>query len=416
MKGRISFVIAVIATVLITALAASVFLFGLDFFTRSRENWPLLFLLAPVVGALTAWSDVTVGRSVTGGNKILFRQVREAASHEHAERALNQVPRRLAPLIVLFTWLSHIAGLSVGREGTAIQMGGGIAAAVGRKLNLKDPFEHVQLLKIGLACGFAAVFGVPFAGAVFAIEVSRSWRTHHWRKTAWIEIPLLLICTFAADKAARYAGASHLHYSLFWPLFQPFFWPRSNWMSFTELKPAAMLIALPILAGALAWIFIIALESFRGALARVIPNPMARLPIAGLFFAPLAFFPAAHRYAGLGADIIQQSFLNPSPLWDPFAKLITTVYSVGSSFRGGEVTPLLFMGSTLGSAWAGLFGLPPHAFAALGFSAVFAAATGTPCSSAVMAAEFFGIEILPFALAVNWLARQVVRRPGLFEV
>jgi H+/Cl- antiporter ClcA len=161
---------------------------------------------------------------------------------------------------------------------------------------------------------------------------------------------------------------------------------------------------------------LILLYGFRNWLARFIPNPMARFTIAGVVFAPLAFFPAAHRYAGLGADIIQQSFVIQSPLWDAAAKMIATVYSIGSGFRGGEVTPLLFMGTTLGSAWAGFFNMSPHAFAAMGFSAVFAAATGTPWSSAVMAAEFFGLETLPFALAVNWIARLVMRRPGLFQV
>jgi H+/Cl- antiporter ClcA len=72
------------------------------------------------------------------------------------------------------------------------------------------------------------------------------------------------------------------------------------------------------------------------------------------------------------------------------AKLLFTAVTLGSGFKGGEVTPLFFVGATLGNALASVAGLPVDLFAALGFVAVFAGAANTPLAGTVMAVELFG--------------------------
>ena len=77
--------------------------------------------------------------------------------------------------------------------------------------------------------------------------------------------------------------------------------------------------------------------------------------------------------------------------------VLFTVASLGSGFKGGEVTPLFYIGATLGNALAPLLQLPFSMLAGLGFVAVFAGAANTPIATIVMAIELFGPDIAPFA-------------------
>ena len=88
---------------------------------------------------------------------------------------------------------------------------------------------------------------------------------------------------------------------------------------------------------------------------------------------------------------------------------------VWAGYRGGEVTPLFFVGATLGSAAAAYLSLPLGACAALGFVAVLAGAGAVPLACAVMAGEIFGWSIGGYALvacAISWL---VAGRKGLYD-
>ena len=77
-----------------------------------------------------------------------------------------------------------------------------------------------------------------------------------------------------------------------------------------------------------------------------------------------------------------------------------TAVTLAAGYKGGEVTPLFFVGATLGNTLAWLLGAPVDLFAALGFLAVFAAATNTPLACTLMGVELFGAtHILYFAIA-----------------
>ena len=76
----------------------------------------------------------------------------------------------MAPLVLLGTLLTHLCGGSAGREGTAVQMGGAIADQF-TKLFKISVTDRKLLLIIGISGGFAAVFGTPIAGAIFALEI-----------------------------------------------------------------------------------------------------------------------------------------------------------------------------------------------------------------------------------------------------
>lgn len=70
-----------------------------------------------------------------------------------------------------------------------------------------------------------------------------------------------------------------------------------------------------------------------------------------------------------------------------------TIISLGSGFKGGEVTPLFYIGATLGNALAPLLHMPVPLLAGIGFVAVFAGAANTPIASTLMTMELFGAEV-----------------------
>ena len=141
--------------------ASAWFLFALDWATATRLAHRWLILAMPLMGFAVGWVYLRYGRSVEAGNNLLIEEI-----HSPQKR----VPLRMAPLVLLGTVASHLVGASVGREGTAVQMGGSLADQLNRVFRF-DPAQRRILLMTGLSAGFASVFGVPLAGAIFGLEV-----------------------------------------------------------------------------------------------------------------------------------------------------------------------------------------------------------------------------------------------------
>jgi H+/Cl- antiporter ClcA len=121
------------------------------------------------------------------------------------------------------------------------------------------------------------------------------------------------------------------------------------------------------------------------------------------------------RYIGLGLPLIADAFDHALPPWEFALKLLATVVSLGSGFKGGEVTPLFAIGATLGNALAPLLHLPVALLAALGFVAVFAGAANTPLACTLMAMELFGADIGVHALLACVLSYACSGRRGIYR-
>ncbi|RZK55667.1 MAG: hypothetical protein EOO91_13610 [Pedobacter sp.] len=88
-----------------------------------------------------------------------------------------------------------------------------------------------------------------------------------------------------------------------------------------------------------------------------------------------------------GMEVFQQL-----PTYSFAIKMALTILTLAAGFKGGEVTPLFFIGATLGSALSLFLPLPVGLLAGMGFVAVFAGATNTPLACTLMAMELFGSE------------------------
>lgn len=126
--------------------------------------------------------------------------------------------------------------------------------------------------------------------------------------------------------------------------------------------------------------------------AKKIKNPLLR-PLIGGTGIIIAIFFFGNNYIGLGLDTIADSFSMQMPFYVFALKMAFTILTLSCGFKGGEVTPLFFIGATLGSALAIIMPLPIGLLAAMGFTAVLAGATNTPLACIVLGLEIFNIEV-----------------------
>jgi H+/Cl- antiporter ClcA len=374
--------VAILAGIsLVVGAAGAGFLHGLEAVTALYRSTPWLLVTLPFIGLLTVWLYKGPLKASAGGVKTLIAQIKAPTS---------PLPLTMAPSIIGTTLLSHLGGASVGREGTALQMGGAIADQGTRWIVLNES-ERRTLILCGVAAGFAAVFGTPVAAAIFALEFVRV--------RSWAILPCLA-CGFLADLAGqKLFHAHHANYRL----------PLPAEFSFGGLGSAVGLgLACGLIARLYVWLS-------RREAARPNPEPYARIFFAATCFSAAVYFKHMEDFTGLGLPVIESALVEPAaPLTFVF-KFLFTIICVTAGFRGGEVTPLFFVGATLGSAAAALLSLPLSVCSALGFVAVFAGAGAVPIACTVMACELFGLSIGGYALiacAVSWL---VSGRKGLYE-
>ncbi|HSC40140.1 MAG TPA: chloride channel protein, partial [Chitinophagaceae bacterium] len=141
---------------------------------------------------------------------------------------------------------------------------------------------------------------------------------------------------------------------------------------------------------------------------RFIPVPWM-IPVAGgLIIIAFTYLLGTRDYLGLGVSspdphavtIVSAFTAGGAGYFSWGWKLLLTAITLGMGFKGGEVTPLFFIGATLGNALAVLLGAPVDLVAGLGFIAVFAGATNTPIACTLLGVELFGGEnILYYAVA-----------------
>lgn len=366
--------IAIVSGVL-CGTASAALLTSLEWATNWREAHLWIIALLPLGGLLSGLIYHYFGKSVEAGNNLLLEEI-------HNPKQV--IPLRMAPLVLLGTVMTHFFGGSAGREGTALQMGASLADQLTRVLGLKGADRRI-LLMTGVSGGFASVFGTPLAGAIFGLEVLAIGK---------IRYDGLFPCMVAAivgDYVTLKWGIHHTDYRL----------ANVPLMSLEDFSGGAAALLSAVFAGAVfglvALLFAEATHRIGHFFKSKISYPPLRPMLGGVLIAIAVWSVGTTKYIGLGIPTIVEAFQTQLPPWDFAAKLAFTALTLGAGFKGGEVTPLFYIGATLGNALSLLLPLPTPLLAGMGFVAVFGAAANTPLASTIMAIELFGLPAGVFA-------------------
>jgi H+/Cl- antiporter ClcA len=343
--------------------ASAFLLVALEWAVQSREQHNWIIWLLPIGGLLIGLGYHYYGQEAVKGNNLLL---------EEYETPKKTIPLIMAPLVLIGTIITHLFGGSAGREGTAVQMGGALADQFTSLFKL-DNSERKTLIILGISAGFASVFGTPLAGALFALEVL------YFSKINYKSIVLSFIVAFIAYYTVELWAVKHTQYSI--PIVPSFTLTLLLWI-----------IPISILFGLAAMLFSRSTHFWGTLFSKTIQYPPLRPFVGGIILAFAMYFIGNTKYQGLGVPIIVESFSNPSEYYDFLLKILFTGFTLGAGFKGGEVTPLFFIGATLGSALSIFVPMPIALLAGMGFVAVFSGATHTPIACTVMGMELFGIE------------------------
>jgi len=298
-------------------------------------------------------------------------------------------------MVLIGTVLTHLFGGSAGREGTAVQMGASLADQLAHHLRLSRTVR-LQLLAAGIAGGFASVFGTPLAGTVFGLELVLLGRLEYHAL-----VPAL-VAAVVGDLTTRSLGIEHTPY----PLVQA--------LSLTPLVLAKWLV-FALLVAAVTVTFIELTHRLKAFLERWIPRLPLRMAFGGAAIVALWRLFGTDDYLGLGVPTIVRAFSDGElPAYAFAAKLLFTAVTLSAGFLGGEVTPLFFVGATLGNVLGRALELPLGLSAGVGLAAVFGAAANTPLALSIMAVELLGAPVLPHVAIVVVVAYLLTGHRGIY--
>ncbi len=340
-------------------------------------NW---VILSPVLGGLVVVYLVERFAPEAKGHGV--PEVMDAIYYKRGEiRGIVAVIKSLASA------LSIGSGASVGREGPIIQIGSALGSAFSQAIGLSTG-QKITLLSAGAGAGIAATFNTPLGGVLFATEIllpEVSNRTF---------LPVV-IATGAATLVGRILIGPNPAFAV-----PEVFFPSASAFSVEE---AIAFVCLGALCGVASWAFIRLLVFMEDGFPKL-PGNVYTQNIIGMVLVGLMMVGCMHAFGhsyvdGVGYGVIQsvldKSMTATGLLVLLFAlKLLATTVSLGCGASGGIFSPSLFMGATLGAAFASVAGLVlPHAgltlpsAAIVGMAAVVGAGTGAVMTGIIMVFE-----------------------------
>lgn len=364
---------------------------------RIDHSW-LLWLLPLVALVLGLAYHYAGGESSRGTSLVIESSLPPSTVSSYASDTSElthpvKVPSRMAPMIFGATYLAQLTGASVGREGAALQIAGSLSSLVMRPFRIAASDARLMMVA-SMAGAFGGAFGVPIAGAVFALEVQQTGRLRY------DALAPALVASVAADFVVEGLGRST-------PIVR--IAAEADWWTFTRLALVG------IAAGLAARLFIASMHIMRTFTARIVPWVPARPVIGAIATIGLALL-VGNDYLGLSLPLVDDAIAGiTADWWDPVLKILFTVIALGSGIPGGEVTPLFVVGATLGSFLSTPLDLGPTLVAVAAFAAVFGAASNTPIACTILTAELFGAAVLAPAGIVCILAYAVSPRRGIYE-
>ena len=348
-------------------VVGSFFHIGVDYATQFRQEHSWILYLLPAAGLLIVGLYRLTKTEGKGTNAII-----------ESVHFGSEVPLLLIPVIFLSTVVTHLCGGSAGREGAALQIGGGIGYQTGRALHLGEKDLPLATL-CGMSGVFSALFGTPLTGTIFALEVI---------SVGVLYYAGLVPCLTAAVTAYFVSGLMGVK-------------PTRFQVSMPELEGGTLLrvLILAILCALVSIVFVKGLHWVEDLAEKILVNKWLRAAVGGGLLILLTVL-LGTRYNGAGMEIIESAMSGDARVWDWILKILFTAVTIGCGFKGGEVVPSFFVGATFGCVAGSLLGLPGGVGAAVGLVSVFCGAVNCPVASVILSVELFGSGgVVYFALA-----------------
>jgi H+/Cl- antiporter ClcA len=354
---------------IIVGISTTVFLKVLGFGVSTTVRYPYYYLLLPAALFVSALVVKVFAPDAEGHGT---EKIIEAVHRHSGKMKLAVVPVKLVATIITIAF-----GGSAGKEGPAAQIGAALASAFSGLLRFSDG-DRKKLVICGISAGFATVFGTPIAGALFGVEV------------LFVGSMLydVLLPSFVAGivgyQVSSALGITYFHEAVsLVPAFSSYF--------FLKICLAGLFFGICSLT------MIETLSLFERLSHRVRVWKPAKGLIGGLALVLLTWL-SSTRYLGLGLDTIKSVLDGGEAPGGAFLiKILFTAITLSFGGSGGIVTPIFFTGATAGNAFGSVLGFNASLFSAIGMVALLAGAANTPISASIMAIEFFGPEIGPYA-------------------
>ena len=365
---------------------------ALDQATELRLNHGWLVWLLPIAAFIVGAAYHYVGGPANRGTSLVVEQSLppiDPSAPEHTPK----IPYRMAPMIFAATYIAQLTGASVGREGAALQISGSITSLLAKPFRLK-PSDMRLMLIAAMAGAFGGAFGVPFAGAIFGLEVQQTGRLRYEGLAP--ALAASITADFIVESLGRHTPIIEIPVTIDWSI-------------------ALRLVVVGIAAGLAARVFIGILHRVKKAMRDLVSWVPAR-PIIGAVATLALMLIFGRDYLGLSLPLVDQALEGiAASWWDPVLKILFTAIALGCAIPGGEVTPLFVVGATLGSALSGPLHLSPTLAAAACLAAVFGAAANAPIACAVLAIELFGAGMAVPAGIVCIVAYAISPKHGIYE-
>lgn len=384
---------------LVAGSASALFLWSLERATELQWANPWLLWLLPVGGVIVGLLYHYFGRGSEKGNNLLIDEIHQPG---------GGVPARMAPLVLIGTVITHIFGGSAGREGTAVQMGGSLASTLARWFRVTQENRRLMLMA-GVAAGFGAVFGTPLTGAIFAMEVLVIG------KLKYDALLPVLVASIVGDLTCTAWGIHHTDYHV--KLSAP-----AGLLSFDPWQMGKVVLA-AMAFGLVSRCFSGLTHALQRGFAKLCAFAPWRPAIGAVIVIALVYLLQTRDYLGLGVtpppggtvSIVTSFDSGGATPWSWWWKLLFTAITLASGFKGGEVTPLFFIGAACGNALGVAFNEPVSLFAALGFIAVFSGAANTPLACTIMGIELFGAHYTLYFAIVCFIAYIFSGQSGIYS-
>lgn len=363
---------------ILTGLLIVVFANTIAFMGNINSKYPFLFLLLAPASALSYLVYKKVGDDFKKATVYAIDEIHlDEENNLVNDHKKSQVSPYMGIVGYFMSSLSHLVGASVGKEGVGVQIGLSVASFAKKgeeRLLRKKNIEKDYFLMSGASAAFSALFGSPVAGVLFGTQFASPDITR---------LDAFLPCLISSFSSYFVSSALSIHI-----LHIP---------EYVLLSPSvtnALNVALfAFIIGTLAKGFCIALEGFKDFLSKKFRGKVSisifTSIIATLIIALNYLLANNFDYNGLSTGLLSRSISGEVPLYAFIVKALLIFLSIAAGFVGGEVVPLLVLGSTFGYAYSSLLGLPTGAFAALGALGMLSGGTNLPVVCFALGLELF---------------------------